>query len=105
MRLKTISGLFTVALALAVGSLAQSIAPTAKNSSKAELLLAKAKTEAKPAAPKPAAPAPSDKDALESVLKKMDAAAANFRTTEADFQWDQFNRVISTTETQTGKIY
>jgi len=43
--------------------------------------------------------------ALEPVLKKMDAAAANFRTTEADFQWDQYTRVIGSTDTQNGKIY
>src|SRR4051795_6697326 len=42
---------------------------------------------------------------LETVLKKMDTAAANFRTTTADFQWDQFTRVIGATDTQTGKIY
>src|SRR5882724_9942543 len=43
--------------------------------------------------------------ALEPVLPKMDTAAANFRTTEADFQWDQSTRVIGPTDTQTGKIY
>src|SRR6266404_1520201 len=43
--------------------------------------------------------------ALEPVLKKMDAAAANFRTTEADFEWDQYTRVIGSTDTQNGKIY
>jgi len=43
--------------------------------------------------------------ALEPVLKKMDAAATNFRTTEADFQWDQYTRVIGSTDTQNGKIY
>src|SRR5436190_17867557 len=49
--------------------------------------------------------AQSNTSALESVLKKMDSAAANFRTTEADFQWDQYTRVIGSTDTQTGKIY
>ena len=43
--------------------------------------------------------------ALEAVLKKMDSGAANFRTTEADFDWDQFTRVIGSTDTQSGKIY
>ena len=42
--------------------------------------------------------------ALENVLKKMDAAATNFRTTEADFEWDQYTRVIGSTDVQTGKI-
>jgi len=46
-----------------------------------------------------------DNAPLEAVLKKMDTAAANFRKTTADFQWDQFTRVIGSTDTQTGKIY
>src|SRR3954464_15309919 len=52
-----------------------------------------------------AAGAQNNSAALETVLKKMDTAAANFRTTTADFQWDQFTRVIGATDTQTGKIY
>ena len=31
---------------------------------------------------------------LESVLKKMDAAASNFRTTQADFVWEQYQKVV-----------
>src|SRR5207248_11193344 len=49
--------------------------------------------------------AQNNTSALETVLKKMDTAAASFRTTEADFQWDQFTRVIGSTDTQAGKIY
>src|SRR5207248_459119 len=49
--------------------------------------------------------AQNNTSALETVLKKMDSAAANFRTTEADFDWDQFTRVIGSTDTQSGKIY
>ena len=52
-----------------------------------------------------AAAAQNNSAALETVLKKMDTAAANFRTTAADFQWDQFTRVIGSTDTQAGKIY
>jgi outer membrane lipoprotein-sorting protein len=35
----------------------------------------------------------------------MDTAATNFRTTEANFVWDQYQRVINDTDTQKGKIY
>ena len=35
----------------------------------------------------------------------MDTAATNFRTTEASFAWDQYQKVINETETQKGKIY
>ena len=53
----------------------------------------------KDTAPKSAAPS------LESVLTSMDSAAASFKTTEADFVWDQFTKVVEQTETQKGKIY
>lgn len=43
--------------------------------------------------------------ALDKVLAQMDAAAAKFRSAQADFQWDQFERVVSSTDTQTGVIY
>jgi outer membrane lipoprotein-sorting protein len=40
------------------------------------------------------------------VLREMDDAAAKFRTTEANFTWTQYNKVIDdVTETQEGKIY
>src|SRR5437667_4389365 len=42
---------------------------------------------------------------LESVLTSMDKAADGFKTTEADFVWDQFTKVVEQTETQKGKIY
>jgi outer membrane lipoprotein-sorting protein len=42
---------------------------------------------------------------LDKVLAQMDAAAAKFRSAQADFQWDQFERVVNSTDTQTGVIY
>jgi outer membrane lipoprotein-sorting protein len=42
---------------------------------------------------------------LECVLKKMDEAAANFRTTQADFVWDQYQKVVDATDTQKGTVY
>jgi outer membrane lipoprotein-sorting protein len=42
---------------------------------------------------------------LEKVLTQMDAAAAKFHSAQSDFQWDQFQRVVSSTDTQTGVIY
>ena len=43
--------------------------------------------------------------ALEKVLSQMDATAANFRTAQADFVWDQFQQVVNDHDTQKGKIY
>lgn len=44
-------------------------------------------------------------ETLDSVLKKMDAAAANFHTAEANFAWQQYQRVVDETDTQTGTVY
>jgi outer membrane lipoprotein-sorting protein len=42
---------------------------------------------------------------LERVLAEMDTAAKNFRSTEASFAWDQYQKVIDETDTQKGKIF
>lgn len=45
-------------------------------------------------------------DKLQNVLNQMDAAAVKFRTTEANFTWTQYNKVIDDiADTQKGKIY
>jgi outer membrane lipoprotein-sorting protein len=49
---------------------------------------------------------PADPGGLEAVLSKMDAVAASFRTTEAEFEWDRYERVIDEVDDiQTGTIY
>jgi len=42
---------------------------------------------------------------LDKVLAEMDTAAKNFRSAEASFVWDQYQKVINETDTQKGKIY
>ena len=42
---------------------------------------------------------------LDNVLQKMDAAAANFQTTQADFVWDQYQKVVDETDPQKGTVY
>jgi outer membrane lipoprotein-sorting protein len=42
---------------------------------------------------------------LETVLGQMDAAAATFQNAQADFAWDQYQRVVDETDTQKGKLY
>jgi len=42
---------------------------------------------------------------LASVLEQMNAASTKFQSTEADFQWDFFERVTRSTSSQTGTIY
>lgn len=46
-----------------------------------------------------------DPAALQSVLKKMDVTAAGFHTTQADFVWDQYQKVVDETDTQKGTVY
>ncbi len=41
----------------------------------------------------------------ERVLADMDTASKNFRSAEASFVWNQYQKVIDETETQSGKIY
>jgi outer membrane lipoprotein-sorting protein len=48
---------------------------------------------------------PPEACGLECVLKKMDEAAANFHTTQADFIWDQYQKVVDETDTQKGTVY
>jgi outer membrane lipoprotein-sorting protein len=49
---------------------------------------------------------PADPAALDAVLKKMDAVAANFTTARADFQWETYQKVIDeVVDDQTGVIY
>ena len=42
---------------------------------------------------------------LERVLETMDATAAHFQTAQADFVWDQYQRVVDETDTQKGTVY
>jgi outer membrane lipoprotein-sorting protein len=42
---------------------------------------------------------------LQSVLSQMDAASAKFKSAEATFQWDFYERIVHDTTTQTGSIY
>jgi len=53
----------------------------------------------------PAALPQASSAGVERVLAQMDTAAKNFRTTEASFVWDQYQKVIDETDTQKGKIY
>jgi outer membrane lipoprotein-sorting protein len=53
------------------------------------------------APPSDTAQAPS----LEAVLTQMDAAAATFQSAQADFVWDQYQRVVDETDSQKGKLY
>ncbi len=49
---------------------------------------------------------PADSANLDAVLKKMDAAAASFRTTQAEFEWDTYEKVIDEVDDyEKGTIY
>ncbi len=41
---------------------------------------------------------------LESVLSQMDAASAKFHSAQADFEWDNYQKVVDETDKQTGKM-
>jgi outer membrane lipoprotein-sorting protein len=42
---------------------------------------------------------------LDDVLKKMDATAATFRSLQADFEWDQYQKVVDDHDVQKGAVY
>src|SRR5438874_1816805 len=53
-------------------------------------------------------PAPASTDGggdLEAVLAKMDNASANFKSAQANFQWDQYQKVVDETDVQKGQVY
>jgi outer membrane lipoprotein-sorting protein len=51
-------------------------------------------------------PKPDDSQELQSVLGKMDAVAATFRSAQADFEWDYYQKVIDEiVDVETGTIY
>ncbi|HXX01805.1 MAG TPA: outer membrane lipoprotein carrier protein LolA [Candidatus Acidoferrales bacterium] len=51
-------------------------------------------------------PQQSQNSPLDSVLKKMDETAASFRTAQADFEWDRYEKVIDEVDdVQSGTIY
>jgi outer membrane lipoprotein-sorting protein len=51
------------------------------------------------------APPQTPADELQPVLNKMDQLAANFRTTQAAFVWNQYQKVVDETDTQKGTVY
>lgn len=66
--------------------------------------VAAANAAAKPAAT-PAQPQPSNAQKLEDVLKTMDQTAASFQSVQADFEWDQYSKVIDEISVQKGVMY
>ena len=42
---------------------------------------------------------------LDSVLKRMDATAAHFQSAQADFVFNQYQKVVDETDTQKGTVY
>jgi outer membrane lipoprotein-sorting protein len=42
---------------------------------------------------------------LDEVLRQMDAASTNFKSAEADFRWDLYEKIVKQTTTQSGTIY
>jgi len=48
---------------------------------------------------------PESNSELNHLLSQMDRTAANFRTTQADFIWDQYQKVVDETDEQKGMVY
>lgn len=53
-----------------------------------------------------APPQKPDEAGLEAILKKMDSVSSTFRSAQAEFEWDNYQRVIDeVVDVQTGTIY
>src|SRR5947209_2573830 len=53
-------------------------------------------------------PAPAGADSgrdLEPVLSAMDKASSSFKSAQANFQWDQYQKVVDETDVQKGQVY
>jgi len=49
--------------------------------------------------------APAQSADLNKVLSEMDAAAAKFQSAQADFDWDQYEKIVDEHDSQSGVIY
>ena len=56
----------------------------------------------KPQGPAPGAASSGD---LESVLTQMDREASSFKSAQADFDWDNYQKVVDETDKQKGEVY
>ncbi|MGH9565950.1 MAG: hypothetical protein ACRD4I_08210, partial [Candidatus Angelobacter sp.] len=52
-----------------------------------------------------AAVTPATPADLQRVLAQMNRAAATFKTAQADFVWEQYQKVVDETDTQRGTMY
>ena len=50
-------------------------------------------------------PQTQNSEELQRVLSRMDQTAANFRTTQAAFVWDQYQKVVNEHDLQKGTVY
>jgi outer membrane lipoprotein-sorting protein len=51
------------------------------------------------------APQSSPQNDLESVLAQMNQASANFKSVQADSEWEQYTKVVDTKDVQKGRLY
>lgn len=77
--------------------------PTKRNDAPASSPTSNAVAAGKTEAEKPTAAASND--GLEAVLTQMDQASEKFTSAEADFVWDQYQKVVDETDTQKGHVY
>jgi outer membrane lipoprotein-sorting protein len=69
------------------------------------LCLALVATLGKGQNPVPASPPNNAERELETVLSQLDAASISFKSAQADFDWDNYQKVVDETEKQKGRVY
>lgn len=84
---------------------ARKVAPARIDPAQAKVSTTTAQVRNAPAPPQSRPAATHTNAELESVLTQMDEAATKFQSAEADFAWDQYQKVVEETDTQKGRIF
>src|SRR5260370_14924373 len=100
--MKLISRVLALPLLMAAFGLGQSVRKSSEATSPSKSVAA-AKLSPAAAAAQSAAATPADE--LKAVLAKMNQAAATFKSLQADFDWETFDKLIKETEVQKGQAY
>jgi len=104
----------TILLALTIGVAAQTTPVPTKSEAPGTAVANTSKVAKAEPAPAPRSaksegqatkPAPAAANKLDEVLNAMDKTAASFQSLEADFEWDQYSKVVDETTVQKGVMY
>jgi outer membrane lipoprotein-sorting protein len=101
--MKLIPRVLALPLLMAAFGLGQSVSKSNEATSPSKSVAAVSRLSPAALTAQSAAATPADE--LKAVLAKMNIAAANFKSLQADFDWETFDKLIKETEVQNGQAY